>query len=53
LAAAGLELRLDVPRPLPDPQRADAVLQDVLGLAELLPYRSRGLRFPPFRQRVA
>jgi transcriptional regulator with XRE-family HTH domain len=53
LAAAGFELRAVPARRLPDPERADRILQDVLDLAEHLPYRARGLGFPPFRERVA
>jgi transcriptional regulator with XRE-family HTH domain len=53
LHAAGFELRALPARRRLDPVRADRILQDVLGLAQDLPYRSRGLTFPPFNQRVA
>jgi transcriptional regulator with XRE-family HTH domain len=53
LAAAGFELHALPARKQLDPGRADRILQDVLDLAEELPYRTRGLRFPPFSRRVA
>lgn len=53
LAAANFELRALPARPLPDADRAAAILADVLDLAEVLPFRPRPtLAFPPFAERV-
>lgn len=41
LAAAGCELQLAERRPPVDPERAEKILVQVLGLAEVLPYRPR------------
>lgn len=41
VAAAGCELRLAERRPPVDPERAEKILIQVLGLAEALPYRPR------------
>lgn len=53
-AAAGLELDLRSRRPAVDPESADAMLTQVLELAESLPYRPRGeLGYPSLRKRLS
>jgi transcriptional regulator with XRE-family HTH domain len=53
-AAGGLELGLIPKRPPVDPARADAILTQVLELAESLPYRPRAeLGYPHLPDRVS
>lgn len=48
--AAGLELRLAPGIALPDPERAGRIFEQVLDLAEALPYRPRSkIAASPFR----
>lgn len=52
LRAAGFDIRLVRATPLDD-ERAAKILEQVIGLAEALPYRPRStMRYPPFRQVV-
>jgi transcriptional regulator with XRE-family HTH domain len=52
--AAGVKLQLEERRPPIDPQRAGFILNQVLGLAEALPYRPRAeLAYPPLKDRLA
>lgn len=52
-SAAGVKLGLERRRPPVDPQRASFILNQVLGLAEALPYRPRAeLAYPPLKDRV-
>ena len=52
--AAGVKLELEERRPPVDPQRAGFILNQVLGLAEALPYRPRAeLAYPPLKDRLA
>jgi transcriptional regulator with XRE-family HTH domain len=51
--AAGVKLELEERRPPVDPQRASFILNQVLGLAEALPYRPRAeLAYPPLKDRL-
>jgi transcriptional regulator with XRE-family HTH domain len=52
--AAGVKLELEERRPPVDQQRASFILNQVLGLAEALPYRPRAeLAYPPLKDRLA
>jgi transcriptional regulator with XRE-family HTH domain len=52
--AAGVRLELEERRPPVDPQRASDILNQVLGLAEALPYRPRAeMAYPPLKDRLA
>lgn len=52
--AAGVKLDLEQRRPPVDPQRASFILNQVLGLAEALPYRPRAeMAYPPLKDRLA
>src|SRR5690242_7320604 len=52
--AAGVKLELGERKPPVDPQRAGWILNQVLGLAEALPYRPRAeLAYPPLKDRLA
>jgi len=52
--AAGVKLALEERRPPVDPQRASFILNQVVGLAEALPYRPRAeLAYPPLKGRLA
>jgi transcriptional regulator with XRE-family HTH domain len=52
--AAGVKLEIEERRPPVDPQRAGYILNQVLGLAEALPYRPRAeMAYPPLRDRLA
>jgi transcriptional regulator with XRE-family HTH domain len=51
--AAGVKLELGERRPPVDPQRAGYILNQVLGLAEALPYRPRAeMAYPPLKDRL-
>ncbi len=51
--AAGVRLGLEERRPPVDPQRASFILNQVLGLAEALPYRPQAeLAYPPLKDRL-
>jgi transcriptional regulator with XRE-family HTH domain len=53
-AAAGVELEIKPRRPPVDPARASRILNQVLGLAEALPYRPRAeMAYPPLKDRLA
>lgn len=53
-AAAGLQLRVEKRKPPVDPERAGKILNQVLGLAEALPYRPRAeMAYPPLKDRLA
>lgn len=53
-SAAGVKLELEQRRSPVDPQRASSILNQVLGLAEALPYRPRAeLAYPPLKDRIA
>jgi transcriptional regulator with XRE-family HTH domain len=53
-AAGGLKLGLEQRRPPVDPERAGRILNQVLGLAEALPYRPRAeMAYPPLKDRLA
>jgi transcriptional regulator with XRE-family HTH domain len=53
-SAAGVKLELEERKPPVDPQRASFILNQVLGLAEALPYRPRAeLAYPPLKERLA
>lgn len=52
LLAAGFELGLRRPARALDDERSGRILAQVIDFAETFPYRSRGLRFPPFRSRI-
>lgn len=53
-SAAGVKLELEARRPPVDPQRASFVLNQVLGLADALPYRPRAeMAYPPLKDRLA
>lgn len=53
-AAGGTSLELQKRRPPVDPARASKILNQVLGLAEALPYRPRAeLAYPPLKDRLA
>lgn len=52
--AAGVKLELKERRPPVDPHRASYILNQVLGLAEALPYRPRAeMAYPPLKDRLA
>ena len=52
--AAGVKLELEERRPPVDPHRASFILNQVLGLAEALPYRPRAeMAYPPLKDRLA
>lgn len=54
VAAGGAELRIAQRRPPVDPERAGKILNQVLGLAEALPYRPRAeMAYPPLKDRLA
>lgn len=54
VAAAGAKLELKERKPPVDPERAEKILIQVLGLAEALPYRPRAeMRYPPLAERLA
>lgn len=53
-AAGGAELGIKPRKPPVDPERASAILNQVLGLAEALPYRPRAeMGYPPLKERLA
>lgn len=52
LRAAGAELGLRRAVRALDDERSARVLAQVIEFAETFPYKSRGLRFPPFRSRI-
>jgi transcriptional regulator with XRE-family HTH domain len=52
-SAAGVKLELEQRRPPVDPQRASFILNQVLCLAEALPYRPRAqMAYPPLKDRL-
>jgi len=52
--AAGVRLEFEERKPPVDPQRASYNLNQVLGLAEALPYRPRAeMAYPPLKDRLA
>ncbi|HET8815510.1 MAG TPA: helix-turn-helix transcriptional regulator [Solirubrobacterales bacterium] len=52
-AAGGVELEIAERRPPVDPERASKILNQVLGLAEALPYRPRAeMAYPPLKDRL-
>ncbi|HET9197528.1 MAG TPA: helix-turn-helix transcriptional regulator [Solirubrobacterales bacterium] len=52
--AAGVRLEVEQRRPPVDPHRASFILNQVLGLAEALPYRPRAkMAYPPLKDRLA
>jgi transcriptional regulator with XRE-family HTH domain len=52
--AAGVRLELEERKPPVNPQRAGYILNQVLGLAEALPYRPRAeMAYPPLKDRLA
>jgi transcriptional regulator with XRE-family HTH domain len=54
VAAAGAGLEVERRRPPVDPVRAGKILNQVLGLAEALPYRPRAeMAYPPLKDRLA
>jgi transcriptional regulator with XRE-family HTH domain len=54
VAAAGAKLELGERKPPVDPERAEKILVQVLGLAEALPYRPRAeIGYPPLADRLA
>jgi transcriptional regulator with XRE-family HTH domain len=53
-AAGGMQLGVKKRRPPVDPKRAGKILNQVLGLAEALPYRPRAeMAYPPLKDRIA
>ena|SRR5690349_4399434 len=53
-AAGGVELGVKRRKPPVDPERASEILNQVLGLAEALPYRPRAeMAYPPLKERLA
>lgn len=53
-SAAGLKLEVAERTPPVDPHRAGLILNQVLGLAEALPYRPRAeMAYPPLKDRLA
>jgi hypothetical protein len=49
-----LSLEIEQRRPPVDPERAGKILNQVLGLAEALPYRPRAeMAYPPLKDRLA
>ena len=54
VSAAGGKLELGEHKPPVDPVRAGKILNQVLGLAEALPYRPRAeMAYPPLKDRLA
>src|SRR4051794_7199330 len=54
VAAGGATLGLEMRRPPVDPERASTILNQVLGLAEALPFRPRGeIAYPPLKNRLS
>jgi transcriptional regulator with XRE-family HTH domain len=52
--AAGVKLEIEERRPPVDQERAGFILNQVLGLAEALPYRPRAeMAYPPLKDRLA
>jgi transcriptional regulator with XRE-family HTH domain len=53
-AAGGVKLGVERRKPPVDPERAGRILNQVLGLAEALPYRPRAeMAYPPLKDRLA
>src|SRR3954468_18553277 len=53
-AAGGVTLGVEKRRPPVDPERAGKILNQVLGLAEALPYRPRAeMAYPPLKERLS
>ncbi len=53
-AAAGVKLGIEERKPPVDPERAGRILNQVLGLAEALPYRPRAeMAYPPLKDRLS
>jgi transcriptional regulator with XRE-family HTH domain len=53
-AAGGVEVGLEKRRPPVDPRRAGTIFNQVVGLAEALPYRPRAeMAYPPLKDRIA
>jgi transcriptional regulator with XRE-family HTH domain len=53
-AAGGAEVGVQERRPPVDPARASRILNQVLGLAEALPYRPRAeMAYPPLKNRLS
>lgn len=53
-SAAGVKLAVEKREPPVDPKRAGKILNQVLGLAEALPYRPRAeMAYPPLKDRLA
>jgi transcriptional regulator with XRE-family HTH domain len=53
-AAGGARLGVEKRKPPVDPERAGRILNQVLGLAEALPYRPRAeMAYPPLKDRLA
>jgi transcriptional regulator with XRE-family HTH domain len=53
-AAGGVRLGVEKRRPPVDPGRASKILNQVLGLAEALPYRPRAeMAYPPLKDRLS
>lgn len=53
-AAGGVRLGVEKRKPPVDPERASRILNQVLGLAEALPYRPRAeMAYPPLKDRLA
>lgn len=54
VAAGGVELGIGKRLPPVDPKRAGKILNQVLGLAEALPYRPRAeMAYPPLKDRLS
>lgn len=54
VAAAGMKLEVEERKPPVDPERASKILMQVLGLAEVLPYRPRAeMAYPPLKDRLS
>lgn len=54
VAAGGGKLELETRKPPVDPKRAGEILNQVLGLAEALPYRPRAeMAYPPLKERLS
>jgi transcriptional regulator with XRE-family HTH domain len=52
-SAGGVELGIQRRKPPVDPERAGKILNQVLGLAEALPYRPRAeMAYPPLKYRL-
>jgi uncharacterized protein len=53
VSAAGMKLEIEKRQPPVDPARASKILDQVLGLAEALPYRPRAeMAYPPLKERL-